>query len=209
MSNPSDVPPGLKAYTGALTMVGPTVEDDLQRAIARYGVDEVKKALKALTRQRAGRKKITDHEELRPIFERDARIWLEGGNPFAEQSDYAIARDKALLLTGHRRAAAIDRVERKLGAECFGREWFTFVAALQISYSEFSYTHYLESLAALAEIDPDWIWSVRLQDAAQLVTRYEASIGARLPDSHTMKQVDDETRFLKGGLSAVAQRPLP
>lgn len=207
MSDASDIPPGLKAYTGALTIVGPSVEDDLERAIARYGVGEVQKALKALTRQQAGRKKINDHEVLKPIFERDARIWLEGGDPFAEQSNYAIARDKALFLSVNQRATAIDRVERKLGAERFGRKWFTFVAALQISYSEFPYTLYLASLAALAEIDPDWIWSVWLQDAARLVTRYEASIGARLPDSHTMKQVDDETRFLKGGLSAVTELP--
>ena len=162
MSDASDVTPSFKAHIGTLAIVGPTVEDDLRRAIARYGADEVLRALKALTKRQAGRKTIHDLEELRPIFKRDARVWLEGGDPFAEQSNYAIARDKAGGLKGHLRAAAIDRVERKLGAEPFGREWFILVAALRISYSEFSYSHHLAALAALAEIDPDWTWSVQL-----------------------------------------------
>lgn len=209
MSDASDVTPSFKAYTGTLAIVGPTVEDDLRRAIARYGADEVQKALKALTKRQAGRKRIKDIEELRPIFARDARIWLEGGDPFARQSNYAVARDKALVLKVHQRASAIDRIEKKLAAQPFGREWFTFVAALKISYSEFSYSHHFAALAALAEIDPDWTWSAQLRDAAQLIVQYEVRTGARIPKSHTMKQVEGATRFLDGGLSAVSERPQP
>ena len=209
MSDASDVTPSFKACVGALQIVGPTAQDDLQRAIARYGADEVKKALRALTKRRAGRKRINDLEELRPIFERDARAWLKGGDPFTGQSNYAIARDQAVGLEGHPRAAAIDRVERKLGADPFGREWFTFVVALQISYSEFSYSHHLAALAALAEIDPDWTWSAQLQDAAQLIVQYEVRTGAPPPNSHTMKQIEDETPPLEGGLSAVCEGRQP
>src|SRR3546814_4577745 len=48
-----------------MDIIGPTVDDDIRRAIARYGADDVKEAVKNATKAKGGGKKEPAWTELR------------------------------------------------------------------------------------------------------------------------------------------------
>lgn len=205
MNDTSGTVGSFSAYNGALGIVGPTAEEDISRAIDRYGVDAVKRALKKLTRRRAGRPKIDDFAELRPIFERDARVWLKGGDPFSDQSNYAIAKAQSDGLKEHQAPSKIDRVERKLRSEPFGRKWFTVTTAYRISFSEFPFAQHIRALTELTIIDPEWIWDQHLRDAVWFLSAYEKKMGMRPPQELSMQLVQDAVGVATGALSAATK----
>src|SRR5688572_6697707 len=65
-----------------MDLVGPTVEDDIRRAIGRYGGEAVKAAALKLTKRKRGNPGINPLPDLWCFFQRDADEWLAGGDPF-------------------------------------------------------------------------------------------------------------------------------
>jgi len=84
-----------------LDLVGPTVDEDIRRAIARYGKDAVQKAIKRRPGAKPGRPSENDWAELDEDLKQDARLWLDGHDPFAERSSYSIAKRFAKKHPGH------------------------------------------------------------------------------------------------------------
>src|SRR3546814_20858378 len=97
-----------------MDLIGPTVDDDIRRAIARYGADAVKVAVKNATKAKRGRKKEPDWPELREIMEADAREWLAGNDTFTTRSNYSIAKELSERNPGHSIVSTHKRIERKL-----------------------------------------------------------------------------------------------
>src|SRR3546814_19179799 len=75
-----------------MDLIGPTVADDIRRAIARCGADAVKVAVKNATKAKRGRKKEADWPELRELMEADASEGLAGKDPFDPRSRSAERR---------------------------------------------------------------------------------------------------------------------
>lgn len=207
MDDGSDPARSFASYRGPLGRLGPTVEDDVRRAIQRYGLEEVEAAVKRIGKRRAGRRQIDDMAELRPIFEKDANEWLQGGDPFKWQTNYAIAQDKAKNLKVHQQPAAIDRVERKLRTKPFDRKWHTLVAAWNISFSMYPFALHMRVLAELANIDPEWLWSEHINDAELLLAAYMRKMGQRPPEKLTMEQVKEALSPAIGALPFVPKEP--
>lgn len=175
----------------SLTLFGPTVDDDVRRLIQRYGAEKVKEATRRLTAQKRGRKKLPDMSELQPFIEQDARIWLEGGDPFAERSNYAIAKELADAKPGHDHASTMQRLERKLGRGRYTRRWYMLVTAMQSSQADYPYERHLAAIRALMELDPDGPWNLGLEMAEGKVTDYRRLIGEPDP-SMTMEQITEK-----------------
>lgn len=138
---------------GKWDLVGPTVDDDIRRAIVRYGAKAVREATQRLSKSKRGRKSINDWPELSPIFKQDARIWLEGGDPFEVKSNYAIAKEYALANVGQSVEATHERIERKLGKEPHNRRWYILLFAFHLSKADWPYSRHLRALEELAPLD--------------------------------------------------------
>lgn len=174
-------------------MVGPTAADDIRRAIARYGVDAVKRALKDATKAKPGRKLEPDLLKLAPVFKTDARRWLEGGDPFSERSNYSIAKEFAEEHPGQSVVSTHQRIERKL-AKDGKRLRTTLITAENISRDEFPYTAHLRALEALAALPSrGWLdlYPTMLDRARAKVADYEAREGKPPEPAMTMKQIED------------------
>ncbi len=189
-------------------LVGPTVDDDIRRAIWRYGADAVKDAVKEATKAKLGRKREPDWPELRDVIRADALEWLSGGDPFAARSNYAIAKDFAERNPGHSVVSTHKRIERKLSRGPHDRRWFVLVTAENLSRDGFPYTAYLRALAALAELPeatrPD-VWLTSLERALATIADYEAREGK--PPDPTMKLTEIEMAVRKSGLAALIAPP--
>lgn len=180
-------------------LVGPTVEDDIRRVIAFYGEKAVKQAVRRLTsaKVKRGRKAIDDIKELAGVLEADARIWLEGGDPFAARSNYSIAREYAEQHPGQSRESAFRRVMRKLAK---GRKNLTLLVAYGISEAEYPYTAQLKTLKALEESGrPGGTWNVLLHDAENCLIKYKEKFGS-IPDGITMNEI--ELRLQNGSIGS-------
>jgi len=153
-------------------LVGPTVDDDLRRAITRYGADAVREAAKRLTKKRQGRKKLPDWSELRPFIEADAAAWLEGRDPFSELSNYAIAKQIADANRGHDHASTMSRIQRKLRAKSHGRRWFVFVTIWQKTESLHPFALHLRALEELAAMPGREPWNDLLATAQGKLNDY-------------------------------------
>lgn len=176
-----------------LDMVGPTVDDDIRRAIQRYGKEEVTRAVKAATRKKIGRKKEPDWSELRDIIESDARDWLAGKDPFSERSNYSIAKEFAERNPGQSVISTHKRIERKLSRGPHNRVWWTLVSAENQSRDRYPYLHHIRALRALADLPDDWsrdIFGFSLQKALQILSDYEAREGSAPPDAMTFAEVE-------------------
>lgn len=203
MEKPSKHPRSLAVYRGLLGKVGPTVEDDIRRAIDRYGAEQVGLALKKLTKRKAGPKTIDDMAELKSIFEEDAHQWLQGKDPFVSRSKYSIAKDMSGKLKGNSNKASFGRVKRKLKTKPFDRKWYTIVAALRISYTQYSYSSYMKALLELSKLDPEWDWGGRLEDAKSTILAYTNQTGVSPAEKLTMQQVEAVVEPIVGALSVV------
>lgn len=202
----------LQSYTNALTgalapkwdLVGPTADDDVRRAVQRYGPEAVKAAVKEATKAKRGRKREPDWPELRDIIHADALEWLAGGDPFAARSNYAIAKDFAERNPGHSVVSTHKRIERKLSRGPFDRRWFTLVTAENLSRDGFPYAAHLRALEAVAHL-PDTktadVWHSMLERALSTVADYEAREGKSPDPSMSFKEIEEAVR--QGGLAAL------
>ncbi len=186
-----------------MDLVGPTVDDDIRRAIGRYGADAVKAAVKEATKAKRGRKREPDWPELRPIIEADARDWLAGRDPFAARSNYAIAKQFSERSPGHSIVSTYKRIERKLSRGPHDRRWFTLVTAENLSQKVGSYLAHLRALKALSELPesahPD-IWRFRLDRARATVADYEAREGKAPLAEMTIHEIEEAVQI--AGLAA-------
>lgn len=180
-------------------LVGPTADDDIRRAIARYGTDAVKAAVARQTKPKRGRKSIKDWAELRDTIEADARSWLSGGDPFVVRSNYSIAKEYADRKPGHSHPATMKRIERKLALR---RRWITLVTAENISRSAYPHAQHIRTLVALAEEFPDKYSQWSLDQAQSHVADYEARHGHPPPPEMPINEVEAEARVPVTGLAS-------
>lgn len=174
-------------------IVGPQVEDDVRRLIRRYGVEEVRQAVRIETAKKRGRKTVSDWSELLGILREDARIWLDGGDPFTARSNRSIARDFANKRPGHSRDATRDRIMRKLRER---RRYFTLVEAERLSETDYPYAKNLRTIAALRETGMRRdIWEHLLRIREGSLADYRAKFGEP-PASMTMHELVAEAAKL-------------
>lgn len=201
---------GLEAVVNALVrptmdLVGPTADDDIRRAISRYGAEAVQEAIRRQTAPKIGRPKMNDWKELQPFIKEDAINWLEGGDPFVERSNYAIAKAFADQKPGHNHPATMKRVQRKLGASPYGRKWFTLVTAWMMSEKSFPFAAHVRTLTELHKIDPDGRWQGYLESAEGAFADYTAKFGQPSPDT-TFHQIDEGARTPLNALLGLKHR---
>jgi ribosomal protein L18E len=175
-------------------LVGPTVDNDIRRAINRYGADAVKDAIKRLTNPRRGRPKINDWKELASVIEADAKEWIAGGDPIATRSNYAVAKQFADANPGQSAISTHQRIERKLKKKPFDRHWYLLIAAENLTRENYSWKQHIRSLEGLAKTDSHPVWQGFLDTAKSEVADYEAKQGELPADALTMKEVQDIAR---------------
>lgn len=191
MTDPKIIAAALRDHKPRMDLVGPTVDDDIRRAITRYGAEAVKDAVKRQTKPKRGRKPERDWPELRDVIQADAREWLEGGDPLATRSNYSIAKDFADKNPGQSHPATMKRIERKLVRQ---RAWMTLANAEILSRDGYPYTAHIRALEALSELDTHHVWAWLRDRAKSTVADYEAKHGAPPASAMSMKQVEDATR---------------
>lgn len=174
-------------------LVGPTVDDDIRRAISRYGAEAVKAATKRQTSAKIGRPKINDWNELHAILEEDAILWLKGGDPFTKRSNYAIAKTLADNNPGQSHPATMKRIQRKLNAAPFGRKWRTLVIAWVKSEKHYPYSDYVRVVTALSEIDHYGNWKWNLERAQGALNDYSAKFGSP-PTNFSLSEIEEGAR---------------
>ena len=172
---------------GKFDLVGPSVDDDVRRAIARYGPVAVKESINRNTRPARGRRPLTDWPELREVLEADAREWLAGGDPFHSRSNYSIAKDFADKNPGHSHPGTMKRIERKLAKK---REFMTLMYAQTISYGGYPYTAHLRALKAICETNFDPFWASVMDDSNKRLADYGAKMGDVPPTHMSFKEVE-------------------
>lgn len=185
-------------------LVGPAVEDDIRRAVQRYGAEAVKAAVKEATKGKRGRPREPDWPELRDVIEADALQWLAGGDPFAARSNYAIAKDFAERNPGHSVVSTHKRIERKLSRGPYDRRWFTLVTAENLSREDFPYAVHLRAIEAVASLPDPFIaevWQSLLRRALSTVADYEAREGYPPDPSMSFRQVEEAVQ--KGSLASL------
>lgn len=193
-----------------MDLVGPTVDDDIRRAIWRYGADAVKKAVKEATKAKRGRKREPDWTELREIIEADARDWLAGYDPFATRSNYAIAKEISERSPGHSVVSTHKRIERKLSRGPFDRRWYTLMSAQQQSKDAGPYMGHLLALKALSKLPESaspGIWKPVLDRALATINDYKSRENSLPPEEMTFREVEEAVQ--KGGLAALIAPPQP
>lgn len=172
-------------------VVGPTVDDDVRRIISRYGATAVTDAVKRATKAKRGRRPEKDWPELRPTIDADAQSWLNGGDPFAERSNYSIAKDFADRNPGHSHPGTMKRVERKLVKQ---RVWMTLVVAYEMSRESYSYQAHLRTLDALVKNDGHSVWSSTRGNVLGYVADYTAKFGEAPASDLTARDVENATK---------------
>lgn len=185
-------------------LVGPTVEDDVRRAINRYGANAVQEAVKKLAKPKRGRPKINDWREMIHVFEADALAWLSGSDPISARKNYSIAKEFAEKYPGQSAVSTHQRIERKLAKKPYDRTWYMLVTAEQMSRESYSWKHHIRALEGLTEADSHPVWTDILHRAESDVADYEAKKGEPPADALTMKEVEDGARNAMMSLSKVA-----
>ena len=204
----------LSSFLGAppkFDLVGPAVDDDIRRAINRYGREAVKDAIKRLTKPRRGRPTMNDWHELRNEIEADARDWIEGGDPIAARTNYALAKQFADANPGQSAVSTHQRIERKLSKKPHGRVWFMLVTAENMTRESYSWKQHIRALEALSKEASASLWESFLDRAKSDAEDYQSKLGEAPPDELTMKQVEEGARnammslsqLAKGGLSGL------
>ena len=174
-------------------LAGPTVEDDVRRLITRYGAAAVKDAAAKLTKAKRGRKALLDWAELISWMDDDARFWLNGGDPFGARSNYAIAKEYADAHPGHDHASTMQRIERKLRKEPYGRRWYVIVRAMIMSENDYPYASHLRALDELSSFDAHPVWNSRADLFRGSVADYRAKWGEPA-DELTTNQIEEGAR---------------
>ena len=190
MTDPKQLAEALRNYKPQMDLVGPTADHDIRRAIARYGAEAVKDAVKRQTVGKPGRKPEKDWPGLKPAIEADARDLLAGSDPAARQSNYAIAKEFADKQPGHSHPATMKRIERKLTAQ---RRSMALYAAEALALKEYPVATYLRVLEALTEHNGHPVWNRIANNSRMQVADYESKFGA-LPTNMTMEQLEEANR---------------
>lgn len=177
-----------------MDLVGPTVDDDIRRAIWRYGAEAVKEAVKEATKSKRGRREEPDWAELSKIFQDEADEWLAGHDPFANRSSYAIAKEFAKHNPGHSQVSTHKRIERKLSKKSRGRRWWVLHIAWQKSLAAHPHEAHLRTLKALAELPDGRQWKTPLSNAQGVIADYEAREGAPPVPEMTFREIEDAAR---------------
>ena len=179
---------GLGSLAAKYDLVGPTVDDDIRRIVARYGASAVKDALSRQTKAKRGRKPEKDWPEIDKVLKEDARLFLQGGDPFASRSNYSIAQTYAAAHPGHSHAATQRRIMKKLAEK---RVMFTLINAEIIGRDCYPHGGYLRTLRALIAALPTWdAWRSILSRAESSLADYAQKLGP-VPESMTMKEVEE------------------
>lgn len=135
------------------------------------------------------RPKLRDIPMLRAVFEEDARLWLNGGDPFVIRTNYAIAKAYADANPGQSHESTKKRIEGKLRRE---REVLTLATAEGISRKEYGYAVNIRACQALVDLQPDSeAWKVMLTCAIESVAKYQALNGNEPPAEATMSEVEE------------------
>lgn len=167
-----------------LDLAGPSVDDDIRRLFRRYGEEKVREAIKRQTARSRGPIPKADWPELINILREDARVWLEGGEPFTARSNRSIAIDFAEKHPGQSRASTRDRLMRKLRER---RRYYTLAEAEWLSQAQFPYTENLRAIRALLEIGILYdLWGRLLRLRESSLADYRAKFGEP-PASMTMQ----------------------
>lgn len=180
-----------------MEIVGPTVHDDIRRAIWRYGEDAVKLAVKEATKAKRGRKREPDLLHLQEVIEADARDWLAGNDPFAARSNYSIAKELSERNPGHSMVSTHQRIERKLSKGPRDRHWLTLVSAVRQSRDAGPYAAHLRALEALTALpNPSelQVWQRLLESARSIISDFQAREGTPPPSDLTFGQVEATAR---------------
>lgn len=192
----------------AWDLVGPTANDDIRRAIGRYGAEAVKKAVKEATKAKRGRKPEPDWPELLEVMKADAREWLAGNDPFTARTNYAIAKDYAERNPGQSAASTHQRIEGKLSRKPYGRRWYVLVLAENLSRDNGPHEAHLRTLEALSGLPeserPD-LWKFSLDRARATLADYEAREGHPPPAKMTFREVEEAVQ--KGSLVGLLAAP--
>lgn len=178
-------------------LVGPTVEDDVSRAIGRYGAEAVKAAAFKLTKRPRGNPGIDPFPDLFPFLQQDAREWLAGDDPFVTRKDNAIAVAYAESKGIKEYEANKKRAERFLRGERANgkgrRFWALFIAWRDTRDGQYPYAAHLRAIEALRDLEPEQPWSWYLDDAHRHIRDYEAKHGP--PDAWlSIKEIEDGAR---------------
>ena len=189
LTDPKKLAAALMDNKPRMDLVGPTVDDDIRRAISRYGADAVKEAVKIQTKPRRGRKPEKDWPELNEILKADARDWLAGGDPFSTRSNYAIAKKFADNNPGHSHPATMKRIERKLVQK---RVWMTLAFAERFSREGYPHGVYIRAVEALTAVDPAWTFF--RDNAKSNIVDYEAKKGEPPPAELSITEIEAATR---------------
>jgi hypothetical protein len=178
------------AATPKFGMIGPTVEDDIRRAISKYGKTAVKAAVAELTKPRKGRPDEKDWPGLRHIMEADAREWLDGGDPFATRTNYSIAKEFADRQPGQSHPSTMKRIERKLAKKPYDRRWYMLVTAEHIARDSYPHSDYIHVLEELSAGDYHDVWSKMLTRAHDQVARYAEINGSPPSPNVPMRKIE-------------------
>jgi len=127
--------------------IGPTVFDDIDRAIQRYGLEAVKHAVKTRAKRKIGRTQDNDWPIIYPNLSEDAKIWLEGRDPTKVKSNYSIAKLISEAHPGQSVVATHKKIARKL------KKWRKILylgEAVSLSL-DFPYPLHIKALRELTE----------------------------------------------------------
>jgi hypothetical protein len=127
------------------------LDEALQGLIRRYGAAHVRMSAAKLGKAKVGRKKIPDWRRMKDDILQDANDWLDGKDPFALRSDYAIAKAYSQKYPGQSHDSTHSRILRKLGEQ---REYNFRVTAWEISENERPFADYFRAALALAGFSP-------------------------------------------------------
>ena len=177
----------LAAAATKFDIVGPTVDDDVRRIIARYGADAVKEAVRTQTKPKRGRKPERDWPLLWPYIERDAREFLEGGDPFKRWSNYAIAKDYADMHPGQSHPAIMKRITGRLKAK---RKLFMLIEAERISRTDYPFAVNLRAVTELTRADRHPVWASMFARAKKHIDDYTAKYGSPPDDDFPIAKVE-------------------
>jgi hypothetical protein len=137
----------LASQRAKMQPIGPTVDDDIKRAIERYGRESVQEAIKRLAKRRRGRPPINDWDVLEKYAREDAEDWLAGHDPFLKRKNYQIQVEISGNAPGHSYDATKERIRRRLTDPNYSREDRMYMFATIIGRNRYSYLRYLEALA--------------------------------------------------------------
>lgn len=195
-------PKSLTNLAGKFQMSLDTVDAEVSRLISRFGVAAVRDSVKRLGKRKAGRKPEQDWPEIAEFLREDARLWLDGGDPFIKRSNYAIAKAVIKRKPGHDPVSSHTRIMRKLSDR---RQRITLITAWEIAKAEYPFADCIRALDALCATTDRAMWQ-RLRELAQgYLDRYSEKFGP--PDSAmTMDEIEAAGR---NALLSLPESPLP